>query len=709
MEENIHTRYNILHVDDNLQFLKLFSVMFKRHFEITSVENGEKAMELLKDDKCFHAVISDYDLPGISGIDLLKWIKERKSDLPVVFYTGQGNEDVARNAFLLGAADYIKKEIGGLAQVEKIVNSVAKAVESNTLKTDKDFALQELKKHKDSLEETVKERTREIVELNKKLQAEIEERKKIEDELIARNRTLDNIFENNPYPMCIFDIDGHLIRLNSAIIKTADGVVPPPDYVLWEDPVHLENGYGPFFDELRKGRTVTFPEASFDLQALDPTLPPSPKYKSAIGFPLLNEKGEIRSFLFMQEERTERRLAEQALERANEDLRKLNDELEVKVKTRVACIEESNAAFRQEIEMRKQAEQDLNRQKALLSAIISDACEGIIATDTKGNVVFLNPEAEKLTGWKTEEVLGVSVRSVFEIVDELTGRENLNPVFKAIADGKKSVLTDSIILVSKDGRRIPIDDCSASLWNDNGKLSGVVLVFRDITQKRAVLRELESKNRELQDFAYVVSHDLKTPLCTLYGFMEVIENDPSTFMENFPHVKNVLARMEKFISNMLKLCSAGKIISEDRVKQLRTGKLLTSLFGFIKPVDCEAELILKEGIPDIYGDSQRLEEAFMNIMSNSIKNRDPENGKIIITVEGSVSEGRAVLSFHDNGNGIKPEIINKIFLPGFTATRGGTGFGLPIVKKIIEAHGGKVSVSSEGEGKGAVFTVDLPV
>jgi len=68
-----------------------------------------------------------------------------------------------------------------------------------------------------------------------------------------------------------------------------------------------------------------------------------------------------------------------------------------------------------------------------------------------------------------------------------------------------------------------------------------------------------------------------------------------------------------------------------------------------------------------------------------------------------------VVSFRDNGKGIKPETLNKIFQPGFTATKGGTGFGLPIVKKIIEAHGGRITVHSDGEGKGAVFTIDMPV
>lgn len=706
--ENPSINYKILHVDDNKQFLKLFSVMFRRFFDITSVEDGERALEILGSGGDFHAVISDYDLPGISGIELLRAVKKMKPDLPVIFFTGQGNEEVARNAFLLGVSDYITKEIGGMAQVEKIVNSVNRAVESNKMREVKDEALQEVQRHKENLEKIVKERSKEIVELNKKLAAEIEERKKIEAELVAKNRTLDNIFEMNPYPMIISDVEGHLIKVNKAVLEQA-GVLPPPDYVFFEDPVHLANGYAPYMEELKQGKIVEFPEICYNLKDLNPDFPSKPQYKRTIGFPILDDKGSIEFFFYMQEDRTERRLAELALEKANEELRKMNEELEIKIKTRVAGIEESNEAFRQEIEMRKKAEQELHRQKTWLSATLSGIGDGVIATDVQGNVVFLNPEAEKMTGWTTAEADGVSIRKVFEIVNEYTGKEAQNPALKALAEGKKSLLANHTILISKDGTKYPIDDCAAPIRDENGKIAGAVLVFRDISREKAVQDELVAKNKELEDFAYIVSHDLKTPLFTIYGFMELIEKDPSTYEEFFPVVKEEVTKMEAFISNMLKLCSTGKFINDKRLEPIETKKLLKSLFGFIKPVEEEAELIIKDGVPDLFGDIQRMEEAFMNIIVNAIKNKHPENPKTIITVEGERKDGRAYITFRDNGRGIKPETINKIFQPGFTATAGGTGFGLPIVKKIIEAHGGKIKAQSEGAGKGAAFIIEMPV
>jgi signal transduction histidine kinase len=159
---------------------------------------------------------------------------------------------------------------------------------------------------------------------------------------------------------------------------------------------------------------------------------------------------------------------------------------------------------------------------------------------------------------------------------------------------------------------------------------------------------------------------------------------------------------------MLKLCSTGKFINDRCLESIETAKLLKSLFEVIKPPDDDTELIIEEPLPNLFGDIQRVEEAFMNILVNAMKNRNPENPKTIITVDGIREDGRATVNFRDNGKGIKKETLSRIFLPGFTATPGGTGFGLPIVKKIVESHGGKVTAASEGEGKGAVFTIQMP-
>lgn len=126
-------RPRILHVDDNRDFLELFKLRFGDLFDIVSLEDSTNALEKIENDR-FDAVITDYDMPGMNGLELLSKIKKRWDFLPVIFYTGQGNEQVARDAFINGASDYFSKEVRRLAHQEKFVNAVTNAIEKRRAK-----------------------------------------------------------------------------------------------------------------------------------------------------------------------------------------------------------------------------------------------------------------------------------------------------------------------------------------------------------------------------------------------------------------------------------------------------------------------------------------------------------------------------------------------------------------------------------------------
>lgn len=130
---------HVLHVDDEDDFLELFSYAFQSNFEIESVNNGNEAIERVRSNS-IDAVVTDYDMPGINGIELLRRIKEVNPDMPVVLQTGQGNEEVAREAFILGAADYFTKDFFSFAHKEKFINSIYKAVEIKKAKFEKELS-----------------------------------------------------------------------------------------------------------------------------------------------------------------------------------------------------------------------------------------------------------------------------------------------------------------------------------------------------------------------------------------------------------------------------------------------------------------------------------------------------------------------------------------------------------------------------------------
>ena len=121
-------KYRIMHIDDNYDALKLLELKFKNSFEIASVQDPEEALSMLEYTK-FDLIITDYDLPVLTGLDLLKRIKKKYPEVPVIFYTGQGNEKVAREAFICGVSDYIKKSIREIAHWEKFENAIRNAIE----------------------------------------------------------------------------------------------------------------------------------------------------------------------------------------------------------------------------------------------------------------------------------------------------------------------------------------------------------------------------------------------------------------------------------------------------------------------------------------------------------------------------------------------------------------------------------------------------
>ncbi len=147
----------ILHLDDNRDFLEMFYYMFKKNFRITSFADPSEALENLKNEE-YDVIIIDYEMPDMNGLDFLRKVRQEYPDTALIFYTGQGNEEIAREAFLLGASDYFTKELRGFAHREKLLNSINRAIETGRVLKEKkksDLALRESEERYRTLAETV--------------------------------------------------------------------------------------------------------------------------------------------------------------------------------------------------------------------------------------------------------------------------------------------------------------------------------------------------------------------------------------------------------------------------------------------------------------------------------------------------------------------------------------------------------------------------
>ncbi|MCK5045539.1 MAG: PAS domain S-box protein, partial [Candidatus Heimdallarchaeota archaeon] len=150
-------------------------------------------------------------------------------------------------------------------------------------------------------------------------------------------------------------------------------------------------------------------------------------------------------------------------------------------------------------EEKTKADEELVRSRNEILITLDSIGDAVISTDSKGNIIFMNPVAEDLTGWKEEESVGKNIKEIFHIVNEKTGDEVENPVTKVLKDGLIAGLANHTILIAKDGSRIPIDDSGAPVRDKDGNITGVVLIFRDITERRKAEKEIQQKTLELDE------------------------------------------------------------------------------------------------------------------------------------------------------------------------------------------------------------------
>ena len=230
---------------------------------------------------------------------------------------------------------------------------------------------------------------------------------------------------------------------------------------------------------------------------------------------------------------------------------------------------------------------------------------------------------------------------------------------------------------------------------------------QELQLRKQVEEMLTNKNRELNDFAYIVSHDLKAPINNIRGYLNAIKEEPEIFDQYFHHVIKQADSLDAFINQLLNLSRIGKVI--DNKTSIDLEAMLWHIYNTKQESRNSTKLIFHTQPPRILGDSMRIEQVFNNLIDNSIKYRDPNKEKLLLEIKHKITGNKVILYFKDNGLGVSGEYIEKLFDPGFVLNRKkGTGFGLAIVKKIIEGHGGRVCALSEGKYKGLTIKMELP-
>lgn len=375
---------------------------------------------------------------------------------------------------------------------------------------------------------------------------------------------------------------------------------------------------------------------------------------------------------------------------------------------------------------RRLYERRLLAARDLLQTTLASIGDGVVVTDASGQITFLNPVAEILTGWTADAALGKSIEEVLILRREGTGRSVENPVTVALRRGVAVALENHTVLFSRDGREIPIDDSASPIRDPEGELVGAVLVFRDISAQRIAEKALQDANEELEqraadlrrsnedlsEFAHVVSHDLRSPLNTILGFAELIEQRHGEELGEGKKLLNYLrsaaTRMRTLIEDMLSYAkvTAG---SQEMLTPVDANEPAQMAIGNLQIVIQKSEAsVTFDPLPIIKVPATGLVQIFQNLVANAIHYRGSDTPRIHIS---AVSHDQDWLfSCRDNGMGIAPSYHSKIFEP-FKRLHGpdrpGSGVGLAVCKRIVERAGGTIWVESQ-EGHGATFFFTIP-
>lgn len=703
----------VLHVDDDQEFVDMAAAFMERHDDrlavesVTSVEGGMNVLHRNSVD----CVVSDYEMPGTDGIEFLEAVREAHPDLPFILYTGRGSEDIASEAISAGVTDYLQKE-SGTSHYEVLVNRITNAVEQRRAQA-------------------------EALETEQRLQTIAEN---ANDILWTFTPNWDDVlFVNSPYE----EIWGRSIeelraeptsflkgihpddrpRVEDAMDKLTAGesvdleyrVNEAEDYQRWVwvqgAPVETEGGEVEkvvgFARDItaRKTREEELAETKDSYKRLIDT---SPMPIWVQGFDEVYYANDAAADLHGAEradaligESPLSYVPEEELERARRRNRRLlseSDTVENFTGTfhrrdgtdRIAEItaspityegERSIVVVARDVTEERMRERELERYERLVEV----SGDPMYMLDAEGTFTYVNEAFVETSGYARTSLLGAAGEIVMP--DDQAAR--IEGLIRSLLSAGERQGTVEMELSTSQGTRIPVEN-QLSLLYDDGEFDGTVGVLRDITDRRRREQSLERERDRLEQFAGVVSHDLKNPLTVAQGRVELAMEQHES--EQLSVAREALDRMERLIDDVLTLARAGQSVGDTEC--IDVGALADSCW---QTLATDSATLNAEASITVEADRSRLQQLLENLLANAVEHGGPD---VVITV-GDLSDGFYVA---DDGPGLPAERRAPIFDPGYTEGEEGAGFGLSIVRDVAEAHGWSVGVTESPDG-GAQFEI----
>ena len=367
----------------------------------------------------------------------------------------------------------------------------------------------------------------------------------------------------------------------------------------------------------------------------------------------------------------------------------------------------------------KEREERLAEDKERLAVTLRSIGDAVIVTDVEGAITLINKAAEKQTGWAAHEAFGKHLHVVFNIINEKTRERCENLVDNVLKTGLITGLANHTTLIRKDGTEVTIEDSAAPIRDRNSATIGVVLVFRDVTEKRRMEDELlkMDKLHSVGLLAGGIAHDFNNILTSVVGNISLAKmhiDAGSEAYERLIKVEQASQRATDLAYRLLTFSKGGEPVR----KSASIVDILKESSGFdLSGSHIASEFIISEDICNVDVDVGQMSQVFSNLIINAVQAM-PNGGKIVYSVSNVLIERNKIpgledgtyvqISVKDNGAGIPKEDIPRIFDVYFTTKEGGSGLGLASAYSIIKRHCGHITVESK-EGAGTIFHIYLPV
>lgn len=355
----------------------------------------------------------------------------------------------------------------------------------------------------------------------------------------------------------------------------------------------------------------------------------------------------------------------------------------------------------------RHAETALEQLRVDTNYILENMSSGVLVIDSVCRVVTMNVAAEMILEIVKEDVLG-------RHVDEALGRRVPDLAHELVQSlsTERGKCRHEIAAHTRDGQHRPLGISISLLTDGADRRRGVIAVFQDLTEVHEMRERVRKADRlaAIGELSAGIAHELRNPLASISGSIEMLHTELKLDGENGRLMELIMResdRLDRIISDFLEFAK----IRQPRKLPARLDKCLSETMVLLKKnaeksAGISIRLECAEDMPQVYMDDEQMRQVFMNLAVNSCEAM--QKGGTLDVVAGPTGGGEVRVAFCDNGPGIDPEGMERLFEPFFTSKEGGTGLGLAIANKIVEAHGGAIEYRNREQG-GAVFTITLPI